>query len=126
MFNRRLKICFLGFWLFLIAGVTIAIFWYNEYRYTLPTQVPSNYRAVKNGVQISLGDRIPYIGNKPLLLHFFNPACPCSRFNIAHVKALAETYSGKVSFAIVVVGNRTFDAENIREKFALNIPVIAD
>lgn len=39
---------------------------------------------------------------KPLFLHFFNPRCPCSRFNLDHVRDLTKRYGGRVRFVAVV------------------------
>lgn len=44
---------------------------------------------------------------KPIsLVHFWNPDCPCSRFNEIHVKKIMSDYADKnIQFTIVVSGN---------------------
>ena len=44
---------------------------------------------------------------KPIsLVHFWNPDCPCSRFNEVHVKKIMSDYADKnIQFTIVVSGN---------------------
>jgi hypothetical protein len=37
-----------------------------------------------------------------MLLHFFNRACPCSRFNVDHVRELHARYRGQVLFVAVL------------------------
>jgi len=107
----------------LIAAVG-ALFWYNEYRYTLPTPVPQNYKAVNNGTTIKLLSGLQLDKNKPVLLHFFNPGCPCSRFNLAHVKSLIKQYNNKVSFAVVLVTDKDISPGEIKQKYDLDVPVI--
>jgi len=48
---------------------------------------------------------IPHQYFKPKLLHFFNPHCPCSRFNVKHFQSLQKEYSDKVDFFVVVVSS---------------------
>jgi len=61
-------------------------------------------------------------------LHFFNPDCPCSRFNMPHFATLVKRYAARVNFAIVVMTPKNYTAEQIREKFGLpsSIPVLTD
>jgi hypothetical protein len=105
-----------------IAG----IFWHNEYVYSLPTPVPENYHKVMQGDLVDLQGKIE-TGTKPLFLHFFNPTCPCSRFNIPHFKTLVKKYGDSVSFAIVVMSKeKKYSADEIRDKFDAGVPVYFD
>jgi hypothetical protein len=121
-------------WLiFLFAGI-VALFWRNEWIYSLPTPVPSGYHAVNPGVRIELSPgQLALIGQnrarkKPLFLHFFNPDCPCSRFNMPHFKELVKQYDQQVDFAIVLMTGKKFTAAQIQHKFNLSypIPVLTD
>ncbi len=110
--------------LFLFSGV-IALFWYNDLIYQLPTPVPENYKPV------ALGQVIAYKGpfkseGRPVFLHFFNPDCPCSRFNIKQFKELVRQYGTKVNFVVVVLSKKAFTAQAVQEKFDMNIPVLFD
>ena len=125
-------------WLiFLLAGI-IALFWRNEWIYSLPTPVPSGYQDVRPGAKIELpqeqialirlngsGQQAGRTGQspKPLFLHFFNPDCPCSRFNMPHFKELVERYDRQVDFAIVLMTNKKYTAGQIQNKFNLPYPV---
>lgn len=113
-------------WLAMIFSGIGALFYYNELIYLLPTPVPKNYRPIGRGKVIQLGPR--YAGNsrKPVFLHFFNPDCPCSRFNIAQFKKLAVQYSTRVNFFVVVMSKKGYTAEEIKDKYGLNVPVIFD
>jgi hypothetical protein len=106
-----------------IAG----LFWYSEWQYSLPTPVPGQYQPVAIGDHIDISAKYPHKKDRPLFLHFFNPDCPCSRFNVPHFKELAASYGSKIDFAVVVMTkDRSYTQNNIRERFGLTVPVIFD
>jgi len=113
-------------WVIILFGAIGALFWYNELQYQLPTPVPIDYKAVNPGELVKLNAKLKTDTAKPLFLHFFNPVCPCSRFNMNMFKSLVAQYGRKVNFVIVVISNRDYTAKEIRDKFDLNIPVIFD
>jgi hypothetical protein len=121
-----MKKVFLVSWLGIIMLGIIMLFWYNEWIYNLPTPVPVNYAAVPVGATIHLPDQVNAGTAKPLFLHFFNPDCPCSRFNIEHVRSLIKKYGDKVSFKMVLVTSKNYSAKEIQERFNITIPVIQD
>jgi hypothetical protein len=103
----------------------ISLFWYNEWVFSLPTSVPEHYKSVDRGSAIDPGGQFRSDG-KPLFLHFFNPDCPCSRFNITHFKSLVRQYGKEVDFGIVVLTARNYTATQIQDKFDIAIPVSFD
>jgi hypothetical protein len=113
-------------WLALLLSGIIALFWYNDWKYNLPTPVPANYHAVNQGQYISLPSTIKNDPGKPVFLHFFNPSCPCSRFNIPHFRSLVDQYDSSINFAIVVQSNKVFTEKEIQQKFGVDIPVLSD
>lgn len=113
-------------WLVILLIAVGALFWYNELQYQLPTPVPKNYKAVKRGTVLSINPRYYQDRSKPLFLHFFNPDCPCSRFNIKQFKAIAQQYRSQVNFAIVIMSNKHFTESEIQDKFEMKLPVIFD
>lgn len=113
-------------WLGLLFTGICGFFWYNEWRYNLPTPVPQNYKAVASGEYINLRSKIKSETSKPVFLHFFNPVCPCSRFNITHFKSLVKQYDNQVNFAIVVMSNKEYTAREIQDKFEVDLPVLFD
>ncbi|HEY4324320.1 MAG TPA: AhpC/TSA family protein [Mucilaginibacter sp.] len=123
---RRIKKAIVIIWLLILASVVGALFWYNELIYRLPTPIPANYKPVDQGTVIKLKGELENTGNKPLFLHFFNPDCPCSRFNITNFKALVKQYGRQVNFVIVVMNNKYYTAKDIQDKFDLNLPVLFD
>ena len=90
-----------GFLSLVFLGIAL-LFWRNEWIYNLPTPIPEEYRAVSLGTRIDLPGDLKS-GSKPLFLHFFNPDCPCSRFNMTYFKALVKQYGCQVDFVIVVI-----------------------
>jgi thiol-disulfide isomerase/thioredoxin len=119
------KVAVLTWLLLLLAGI-IALFWRNEWVYRLPTPVPANYSPVQTGAAIQMAASLPLPAGKPVFLHFYNPECPCSRFNIPHFKALVKQYGSEVNFAIVPMTGENYSVKAIQEKFGLDIPVLSD
>jgi hypothetical protein len=80
------------------------MFWYQDLRYSLPTPKPPTLEVVSQGAAVALPATFALNkdDHRPLLLHFFNPGCPCSRFNAEHVRELRERYAGKVRFIAVL------------------------
>ena len=110
----------LSFLFFAIA----ALFWHNEWIYSLPTPEPAGYKPVAKGNQIKVNG-LQRDNRKPLFLHFFNPDCPCSKFNAPHFRSLVKNYSDKVDFAVVVMtDDQDYTIEKIQNKLNVDIPVI--
>ncbi|WP_184544350.1 AhpC/TSA family protein [Mucilaginibacter sp. FT3.2] len=113
-------------WLSIITVSIGGIFWYNDYVYNLPTPVPAGYHSVANGKHISVGAALRSANGKPLFLHFFNPDCPCSRFNIAHFKTLVKQYGNRANFAVVLTTDKYYTAAQVKQKFNIDVPVVID
>lgn len=113
-------------WLAFLFIIIAALFWRNEFVYSLPTPVPQNYKPIHTGSAISLPASLATHKNRPVFLHFFNPDCPCSRFNIKHFKSLTEQYGSTVNFAVVLMTKKNYTARDIQKRFDLSIPVITD
>src|ERR1700761_6085426 len=110
------KILLIG-WLIILLFAVGALFWYNDYVYHLPTPVPFNYKPTVRGQIIKLTGPLETVNGKPLFLHFFNPACPCSRFNLATFNDLVKQYHQQVNFVVVVMSNKVYTAKEIQDRF---------
>jgi hypothetical protein len=110
-------------WLILLLFSVGSMFWYNDLVYQLPTPVPPNYKGTVSGQVIDLVAPLKAVNNKPLFLHFFNPDCPCSRFNMVAFRSLVKHYNGRVNFVIVVLSRKVYTVKEIQNKFDLNTPV---
>lgn len=113
-------------WLLFLMALVFAFFWYSQLIYTLPTPIPAGYKIVKNGKVISLNNELNFPDKKPVFLHFFNPDCPCSRFNMDHFKSLVKAYGSRVNFAIVLMTDKSYTAAEIQNRFNVNVPVVSD
>ena len=113
-------------WLVVLAAGIAVIFWRYEWKYGLPTPVPANYHAVGLGSPVTLPASAAALltpDQKPLFLHFFNPDCPCSRFNMPQFRALVQQYGAQAHFAIVVMSPASFTARELQAKFNLPYPI---
>ena len=115
-------------WIAFLLGGIAAIFWFNEWRYSLPTPIPDGLTQVSMGDTLNVRTRFINSPGKPLLIHFFNPDCPCSRFNIPHFKSLVKKYGHDVDFVIVplMLKVQHYTAEEIQKKIGVDIPVLFD
>jgi hypothetical protein len=119
-----------GFLTLMFLGIAF-LFWRNEWIYNLPTPVPEKYQPVDRGATIELPATLKSAaalksGPKPLFLHFFNPDCPCSRFNMTYFRTLVKQYGDQVDFAIVVLNNKDYTEDEVQRKYELRIPVLFD
>lgn len=89
--------------LLVAASVSIALlFWSQELKYVIPTPVPKHFvsHALNSKVDLTLLEG--YRAGKPVYIHFFNPDCPCSRFNLKHFRSLASQFDDQVQvFAVI-------------------------
>jgi thiol-disulfide isomerase/thioredoxin len=112
-------------WLLILIVAVGALFWYNEWLYNLPTPIPASYKPVSTNEHIAVVKKLNADPGKPVFLHFFNPDCPCSRFNLPHFRELVKKYGDRVTFVavpMIMFGNEYTD-EEIRNKIDLDIPV---
>lgn len=95
-----IRTALVGVFLASVFGAIAYIFWKEEVRYTLPTPIPANYQAV------AVGETIPTselgLPNKALYLHFYNPDCPCSRFNAQHIRQIIRSHGDSISSFVIV------------------------
>lgn len=109
-----------------LAALALGVFWYQDWRYSLPTPRPTMLRQPAVGEVVDLTQFISDSTQQPTLLHFFNPACPCSRFNLDHVRELIAEFEGRVRVvAVLEAAERT----TALEQFAglrLNCAVVVD
>ncbi len=103
------------------AGVA-AIFWKQDLQYSLPTPVPVSYREVPVGSKVTFPALLQ--NGKAHFIHFYNPDCPCSRFNARHIKSLIHGYTDSVEFVIIVPDK--FSARKAASTFGENLTIVTD
>lgn len=109
---------------FLSLAIIGMIFWEQELQYTQPTPLPKDYVPVSIEEAIDLDIPLLKTNNKPKLLHFYNPDCPCSRFNSPHFSSLIRKHEKMVDFYVVV--NFDEHVATVKEAFGEKIQVITD
>lgn len=122
-FNMKKALVFS--WLIFLFSLIGYLFWYNDIIYQLPTPIPKNYKSMETGSLI-VNEALNNNHSKPIFLHFFNPDCPCSRFNMKHFKSLVKEFGNRIDFRVVVLSPKSFTPESIQDKFGLQIPVLFD
>lgn len=111
--------------LFIISFLIGYFFWNQEIKYQLPTPVPDNYHPISFGEKVNLENN--FSSSKPILLHFFNPDCPCSKFNITHFNELTLKYKSKVDFYVIVKSDEeNIEIEKIKNEFLGEVKIIND
>ncbi len=111
--------------LFLVGWV----FWLEDWRYSLPTPRPAGLVQPEVGAVLGAGsalDRLAPVDGRPTLVHVFNPACPCSRFNLEHVRELAARYATRVRFVALLECDDVAGALRRFESLKLPMAPIAD
>lgn len=121
-----MKKLFAGLWLFVLMLIVGSFFWFNQLVYSLPTPVPVGYKPVAAGSEIELQIPLKFDNGKPLFLHFFNPDCPCSRFNIKEFKSLVQDHKDELNFIVVMMSDKAYSPEEIQKRFDISVPVVND
>jgi thioredoxin-related protein len=109
--------------LVMISTLIGAIFWQQELKYILPTPIPAEYKAVPLNTVLDLAGKLKK-NDKPTFLHFFNPACPCSRFNTTYFNTLHEQFKTRAYFYVVVSASDS--TKQVKDYFNQSISVIQD
>ncbi|MBL0742090.1 TlpA family protein disulfide reductase [Chryseolinea lacunae] len=104
------------------AVVIVLIFWQQELKYTLPTPVPAAYAAVQPGDAVTLP--MSFQKGHAYFIHFYNPDCPCSRFNARHIQSLMQDHGDSVHFVIVVANASMID--DARKALGASLTFVTD
>jgi hypothetical protein len=89
-----------------LLGAIGWVFWQQDLQYSRPTPRPAGWHRLTVGTAIALPRAIDDLRasrrGAPILLHFFNPTCPCSRFNVEHVRGLEARFRREVIVVAVL------------------------
>jgi hypothetical protein len=93
-------------------------FWQEDWRYSRPTPRPIGLVQPALGASLQDAPELAPIlkSGRITLVHVFNPTCPCSRFNVEHVRELVHRYGDRVQFVALLqcddsaTATRRFDA----------------
>jgi hypothetical protein len=113
----------------LLAGI-VWVFWQQDLRYSLPTPRPAGWRPPALATRIVLPPAIERLrarrAGQPILLHFFNPSCPCSRFNTGHVRELSTRFRDEVLVVAVLAEGDAATMRAAYSRLALDVPYFVD
>lgn len=110
--------------IFLLLVFVVALFWYQEWQYLIPTKKPKNYMNVEKGKKINWKD-LPK-NTKNTFLHFYNPDCPCSQFNLEHLNSIYKKYQNEVNFIAVLQVDKEIYQNEKKIPYRLSMDYIVD
>ena len=111
----------------LILAMISGIFWHQELKFLMPTPVPENYHPVDVRETLALSDYLDSDNlSRPVFLHFFNPDCACSTFNLDHFKSLIRDYRDHTDIYLVLQTSDSISPRAFRQKYDLQVPVVMD
>lgn len=115
----------------LLFAIIAAAFWYEDLRYSLPTPRPAALYQPPLGSEIPVQKWLAEAGlqasGRPVLVHFLNPDCPCSRFNLEHLRKLHAQFGDRVFFVAAVQSNHSKgDLDAAIKKLDLGMPLFLD
>lgn len=116
----NLRVFFAVVILICCAALIAHLFWQQELKYALPTPIPVSYTPVLFEETVRLPDSV----SSAVFLHFFNPDCPCSRFNRKYVNQLIFQYKDQIKFKVVIPPYASL--EEARTFFDDDIEIIVD
>jgi hypothetical protein len=113
-----------------VTGVIAWVFWQQDLQYARPTPRPSGLHRPAIGTAVALPPALERLRaerpGRPVLLHFFNPSCPCSRFNVDHVRALASRFGSDVTVVAVLGEGEPATMRAAYRTLGLDVPHYVD
>jgi peroxiredoxin len=101
------------------------IFWEHEIKYASPTPVPSNFKDVSIGSRVDISS-LKISTEKSTVLHFFNPDCPCSKFNMKDFESLSKKYRDHINFYVILQSDDDNAEREFKTRYELDLPVFTD
>ena len=112
-------------WAWIVGSLALVagLFWHQDWRYSQPTPRPPWLEPPTLGTRVGPPPGWAGHRDRALLLHVYNPECPCSRFAEEHLLGLATRFAGQLDVVLLVQG----DADAVESRRALaHLPRIAD
>ena len=128
MMSRSLRILVAAAASTLCLGTAVAAFWYQDWRYSLPTPRPAGLSQPALGDPIDVATVLgaPFQG-RAIAVHVLDPECPCSRFNRDHLRSLVRRFGDRLQFVALVQGSQDPGAlQRSFESWGIPAAVVAD
>jgi hypothetical protein len=113
-----------------VSGAIAWVFWWQDLQYARPTPRPAGWHRLAVGAVVQLPPAIERLRashpGRPVLLHFFNPSCPCSRFNVDHVRALSSRFAAEVTIVAVLAEGEPAAMPAAYRALQLDVPHYVD
>lgn len=114
----------------LVCGVIAWVFWRQDLQYARATPRPAGWHRPAVGAAVELPPAVERLRashpGRPILLHFFNPSCPCSRFNVDHVRTLASRFAADVTVVAVLAEGEPATMRAAYQTLQLDVPAYVD
>jgi hypothetical protein len=126
--HTRLRLALASSATFLCSSAIVATFWFQDVRYSLPTPRPALLEQAPTGTRVDLPTALATLAraDRPLFLHFYRPECPCSRFNLDHVRSLERRHKEQATFVLVLEGEDRAALERAYESLDWPVAHVAD
>lgn len=110
-----------------VISISIGVLFYQqEVKYWLPTEIPTDYVDVPLGTKVELS-LVNVSGDRKKFFHFYNPNCPCSKFNFKSYKELLKNYSKDFDCYAVVQNSLGGVSEDTKQYLkSLGVKLIRD
>lgn len=112
--------------LFVVIGYA---FWRADWQYSVPTQRPEGLIQPPLGRPLALPAQLSAMrrDNRPMVIHFVSAKCPCTEFNLDHLRKLQQRFDGVADFVAVLETNSKEEAAKSEfESMHLRMPVVYD
>jgi len=126
--SRRLRIALASGVVALCLSFIGIVFWEQDLRYSLPTPRPDGLQQPETGSLARLPASLAGFAreDRPVVLHFYSPQCPCSRFNLDHLRSLERKYGARARGVLVLEGESRDEAEESFAELGWGVAHVAD
>ncbi len=113
-----------------LAGVALC-FWFQDLRFSVVRPAPEGWRGPEPGAQVGLAPGLAAIlpesrPARPLLLHFYNPDCPCSRYQLPKLRDLVGSHGEHFDLVVLIESRGDHPPRRRPSGFPASTPFLVD
>jgi hypothetical protein len=111
-----------------LLGLIGWTFWLQDWQYSLPTPRPEGLFQIPVGASPILPAALAAVKShhRPMLVNFANAKCPCTEFNLDHVRKLQQQFGDSVDFVTIIESSSEERAEADFASMHLRMPMLPD